>query len=404
MRLQMVASQQVEAMADEPAAPAKPEKIYYRFLDGVRGLAGIGVVLGHMYTALMFFSPDVQVPRRLAQALGIFSLGQTRLDVFIVLSGYSLSMPIVRAGGLMKGGLGRYFERRAGRIIPPYYAALVFTLFMIWFARASGLKPQTPIDFDPAAIITHFLLVHNLSHDLFERLNPPLWSIAVEWQLYLFLPFVLLPLTRRVGPLLAAPISLALGLVPHFFFNGFLDWSRPWFVGLFAMGAAGAWISLDPAPLARRLRDRVPWGKLALLVGGASMGYCFAKRGFYHQHKFLVDPFIGLAAMGLLIFCEKHVSEPRLVVRMLSSKLLGFFGSFSYSLFLIHYPVLVVFWFIQIRFEMSAVARVGLMFSVGLLTVLLFSYAFYLLVERPSLRWLNARRRPRQVLAPSPLA
>ena len=62
---------------------------------------------------------------------------------FIVLSGYSLMIPAARNGGELVGGFRRYIFRRARRILPPYYAALICSIALIlvynvWSARSGG--------------------------------------------------------------------------------------------------------------------------------------------------------------------------------------------------------------------------------------------------------------------------
>ncbi len=52
------------------------------------------------------------------------SWGQVAVDVFIVLSGYCLMLPVARAGGALRGGPVGYMKRRARRILPPMLASL----------------------------------------------------------------------------------------------------------------------------------------------------------------------------------------------------------------------------------------------------------------------------------------
>src|SRR6187549_3444077 len=99
------------------------------YLDGLRALAALYVVLFHAGDCFL----DAERPlhgfaRNLQRAL---SFGHDAVAVFIVLSGYCLMLPVARNGGVLVRGLPDYIARRAWRILPPYFAALLGTLLVI---------------------------------------------------------------------------------------------------------------------------------------------------------------------------------------------------------------------------------------------------------------------------------
>ena len=96
-------------------------------LDGVRGLAALYVVVHHCW--LMSFPG---YPANSGPAwTGPLVYGHFAVVVFIVLSGFSLAIAPARNGWRLDG-LGRYAVRRARRILPPYWVALVFSLVIAW--------------------------------------------------------------------------------------------------------------------------------------------------------------------------------------------------------------------------------------------------------------------------------
>src|SRR6266567_178843 len=101
------------------------------YVDGIRATAALYVALTHAYNyAGVNTNPDA--PRWLKLASGWLGYGHYAVDVFIVISGFCLMFPVVASpGGDLRSGLGRYFKRRALRILPPYYAALFLTLGLI---------------------------------------------------------------------------------------------------------------------------------------------------------------------------------------------------------------------------------------------------------------------------------
>ncbi|HEY1485876.1 MAG TPA: acyltransferase family protein, partial [Micromonosporaceae bacterium] len=158
-----------------------------RGLDGIRGLAALFVVIDHIYLRAFPGYPVDNAPFW----AGWFIYGRFAVVVFIVLSGFSLAVSPARAGWRLDGN-ARFARRRAWRILPPYWAALAFSLVMTWFVVA---QPGWPEPTGQSAVVNGLLL-----QDVIYAPSPnrAFWSIAVEAQLYVFFPLLLL-LIRRIG-------------------------------------------------------------------------------------------------------------------------------------------------------------------------------------------------------------
>src|SRR5437016_5916610 len=118
-------------------------RIRLDFLDGLRGLAALYVVLSHVYSEITWNGGAAHLSHTLLHLLKPLSYGRYAVDVFIVLSGYCLMLPVARsADGKLRGGAGEYLKRRARRILPPYYAALALTLALAalvpWLRQGTG--------------------------------------------------------------------------------------------------------------------------------------------------------------------------------------------------------------------------------------------------------------------------
>src|SRR6201999_4456237 len=118
-------------------------------LDGLRGLAALYVVVNHVFLRAF---PGYTVDNAPFWA-GWFIYGRFAVLVFIVLSGFSLALSPARDDWRL-GEIAAYARRRARRILPPYWAALAFSL-----AVASLIVPQpfrgVP---DPASVLANGLL------------------------------------------------------------------------------------------------------------------------------------------------------------------------------------------------------------------------------------------------------
>ena len=159
-------------------------------LDLLRALAIIVVVIYH--AALFGFKMPGRVDR----------FGWIGVDLFFVLSGYliggQLLTPLLRN---QRMNLGRFFARRALRIMPAYFAILaIYFLLPSWREYPDMSQPLWKFLFSIQNIGLHGGTA--FSHA---------WSLAVEDQFYLVLPFLLLFLCRRPRMAIIVPCLLVAG-------------------------------------------------------------------------------------------------------------------------------------------------------------------------------------------------
>src|SRR4051794_8637826 len=223
-------------------------------LDGIRGLAALFVVVHHTYLESFPGYPVNTGPSWLAWLL----YGHLAVVVFIALSGFSLAVAPARRDWQL-GGKARFAHRRAWRILPPYWAALIFSVIMAW---AVAPQPGSPPP-DGKAVAVYGLLLQDVFGSSVP--NGAFWSIAVEAQLYLVFPLLLLVL-RRAGAIVmvtaVTAVVAAVGLLaPHVSAVGLLIRLTPQFAALFALGLASAGILVA----GDRVR-RLPWQWLALIA------------------------------------------------------------------------------------------------------------------------------------------
>src|SRR4051794_7176791 len=122
-------------------------------LDGVRGLAALLVVVHHVFLRAFPGYPVYRAPFWAAW----FIYGRFAVVVFIVLSGFSLALSPARHGWRLDGGL-RFARRRAWRILPPYWAALAFSLALAWLI----VPPPGQSVPGGKSVLVNGLLVQNL--------------------------------------------------------------------------------------------------------------------------------------------------------------------------------------------------------------------------------------------------
>ncbi len=111
--------------------PRASQRVRLHYLDGVRGLAALFVVWHHVWQFVVVHNAGKALPAWF-RAFAPLKLGGFGVAVFIVLSGYCLTIPVARSTALdLAGGLRGFAFRRARRILPPYYAALILSAVLV---------------------------------------------------------------------------------------------------------------------------------------------------------------------------------------------------------------------------------------------------------------------------------
>jgi peptidoglycan/LPS O-acetylase OafA/YrhL len=235
-------------------------------LDLLRALAIIVVVIYH--AALFGF----KVPGRIDR------FGWIGVDLFFVLSGYliggQLLAPLARGD---KINLGRFFARRALRIMPAYFFIVaVYFLLPSWREYPDMSQP-----------LWKFLLsIQNVALHGGTAFSHA-WSLAVEDQFYLALPFLLLFLFGRPRAAILVPCLIVLGGI---LLRAFLAWKNPSIDGGVSFRAFQAWIYYPT------------WTRLDPLVFGVALAAIEKFRPQCWQRLINCAPWLWLPALGLIAY------------------------------------------------------------------------------------------------------
>jgi peptidoglycan/LPS O-acetylase OafA/YrhL len=289
-------------------------------LDGLRGLAALYVMLFHAWLLSFKHFPHNTGPGYLTWAM----YGRLSVVFFLALSGFSLALGPAgnqwRLGNRRRlGNVARFLRRRAWRILPAYWAALAFSLVIAYHVPASHKGEPTH-----RSIAVFGLLLQ----DVFWAKTPngAFWSVAVEAELYLLFPLLLF-IRRRLGVvLLLAAVTVPVivygavqgvpaegdtGLTPHL-------------APVFAAGIAAAGI-----------RAKLPWHWLAPAAILPVLFVIHFKGSYWTAHHYF---WIDLAITPGLTMLILAVANGRLSW----TRRLDGLGKISYSLYLIHLPILTV--------------------------------------------------------------
>jgi peptidoglycan/LPS O-acetylase OafA/YrhL len=347
-------------------------------------MAAVFVVLNHIFERAWPGAAVVHAP----WWAGEFGYGRLAVIVFIALSGFSLGLGPARAGW-RSNSVVTFAHRRAWRILPPYWAALAFSLVMTWWVLA---QPGWTVP-DGKSVVVYGLLVQDAVST--GSPNRAFWSIAIEAQLYILLPLLLL-IVRRVSALamvaLVTATVVTVGLLgPHVtLMNDALVRFTPDLAVLFAVGVLAAAV----VTAGERTRS-LPWAGYAVVATLAVVALIWVEGSTWaNVNLFWIDlawaPAIGcwLVAIATL--------RPKPLVRVLDTGPLRSLGSFSYSLYLTHMPIVIAVSYGLVLGRISPGTPTFLVLSALLLpTTMAFARIFAAVFELPFQRhrgWVPLRQ------------
>ena len=350
-------------------------------LDGVRGIAALLVVVHH---ALVLLPPPL--PRETMVLLGMSPLaplvvGQPIVILFFVLSGYGLHIALERPFHVFT-----YAVRRLYRLWIPLTAAVALSAglalafggrgngegFAEWVPRVLWNRPE---DSDFPLFLMHLAGTGQLSH---EGLNTVIWSLALELRLSLAMPAIVWALRR--APTLALLASVILGLLAEAALLGLVPGVAPRLAfgdGLFLIddwtGSMLATIAVLPAFtlggwLAARRRS---------LTDKPLKRGCFALAALVAFLLFGL-PSVTVSSLGAGLIIALATAGPALRAA-LSGPLARALGALSYSLYLVHFPVL------HAAANLAGDLPPPLALTIGAAAAFAIAGLFRIVVEKPTL-------------------
>ncbi len=368
-------------MSGAPVSIRVPGRQRLLHVEGLRALAAYVVFIDHAFAQVWNYYSGLRPPSALSLCSYSLVAGHLAVAVFITISGFCLALPVLRDGDHLRSGTRDFLAKRARRILPPYYAALVACLILIQTVIGKPTVTLWNVQLKPSAILSHVVLLQNFVG--VTAINYVFWSIAVEWQIYCLFPW-LVAAWRKLGPSVVVTGGVAIGYAARLALGHTrFAFAAPHFVGLFTLGVLAAYASTSTRPEYVRARRTWPWGWIAasalagacVLTGRWGWELSIAREDF-------IDLPIGVAAAGLLVYAT--TSEQALITRALRWKPLVFIGTFSYSVYLMHAPVLQILWqYVLKPLRLSGVAMFVALMGPGAIVVLGVAYAFHRLFEHP---------------------
>ena len=347
----------------------------YLPIDAMRGIAALSVLFFHLQDD----SPQTAVLKRVLP--GPWKLasdyGRSGVAIFFVISGFVIAYTTRDLGSRVRDGV-RFSIRRQVRLDPPYY--LVIAGVVIVFSSERFVPGLVYQHYTPREVVLNMFYLQGIAK--VPSILGVAWTLCLEVQFYLFVTLLVIAsgwFVRdaaarsrrrrrrrlvRIGASVMAGFSLSLP---------FLGWSAgPWFVGLWWMfwfGMVLCWFAIGQVSQAT---------VLATTCGLAV--WCVAMQAAGHADRWggeWTALLSGLAILALLMTGRMSSRPPRALL---------FFGAISYSLYLIHGPVIDTL--MAAGFKLTGSNRFGavLFYLLGAGVSVGSAVLLRRFVERPSMR------------------
>lgn len=339
----------------------EPKK--YEYIDSLRGIAILLVIVVHAGFVLeytMYYFPQ--------WLINAIHSGQYGVQLFFIVSAYTLTMS--HYNRLDEPNKNKsFFIRRFFRIAPMIYFILIYYIFY---------EINWDLSRFPETSWKDILASMTFTQTLFSGLNkyfPGGWTVSVEFLFYMMLPFICAKIKNLNASivfvllsLLFVPVYEAVFSMINVKFVFFADHYTIFYqLPIFALGILAYWIINDKT-------KEVKSPTLLLLVGTIIL-FCFINL----PHHFI----FGLAFMVLLILLQQHQ------YKLLSNKVIARIGLVSYSMYIIHFPVVHFLNYIQFSRMIPVTGFYSSLFSFILMCIVItaitypISYITYKLIEVP---------------------
>lgn len=327
-------------------------------IDALRAFAALSVLLTHFVS--YFPMSDTVWDVFPAAFEWICDHGGMAVHVFLVIGGFLATRALSPEGRPLDVSPLPLIWKRYVRLVLPCMVAVSLSVLAAWTVEPVLDHEAIPGHATFTQWLAHLLLLQNVLG--FESLSAGVWYVAIDFQLF-SATALLLWLGR--GRVVAPALVLSLAAVSMFWFNRNDDWDNwaLYFFGSYGLGAAAWWAS--------NREQRPVWIADLALVPVSALAVEFRER----------------LAIALLVALTLAIGRRTgFLGGFPEIRPLAFLGWISYSLFLVHFPVLLlangVYAALGLSSPESAMAGLGMAFIASIA----FAAVFYRWIEEPGSR------------------
>ena len=349
----------------------------FPFIDALKAIASQLILLHH----LAFYGPLSEALHRTVPSIIEWLAQDARIavQVFLVIGGFLAAQSLAPKGVLKDIAPFNLIRKRYVKLAIPLIGAVMISIVLSAIARQLYADDAIPASPTVLQILAHATLLHGVLG--VDSLSAGVWYIAIDFQLLTLLLAILwtdrninVDKASWLGQLLVSLFALA----SLFFFNRNSDWDNwaIYFIGAYALGALTYWHGKRGTQLPVLLA-------LSVIVG-AALVIDFRSR--------ILVALLTAIALGLAQLLNWIDSWPQ-------NRLLSWLGKISYSVFLIHFPIILVINGLYVQTVQTIPSQAGnsLYFAaLAWIASLCAGALFHRLVETKLLRWINTNTNRQQ--------
>jgi len=351
-------------------------------IDGLRFIAIISVVLFHLFGFIAEKDNHTYLNNLEFSFLkNIFNHGDLGVNLFFVLSGFILALPFARhyIKFTKKVNLKSYFYRRLTRLEPPYI--ILMTVLCVAYVYSDRIQITEAIN----SFLASLVYSHNIIFNSPSFINVVAWSLEIEIQFYILVPILSLLFSvknknkRRIGILAAIVLAILVSYYSNLKFHFISDYLHYFLIGFLLVDY---FLEDNTKKISTILRSSVSLLSLFML-------FYFDKSYFAFKHGELVWELVLVS----LIFISYYNIIIHKSLSFFSNKIITNIGGMCYSIYLLHYIIIgfVGNPLLKLNFSGNQIINTIIFSFILLLSILIISTVFYLIIERPCMdkNWPN---------------
>ena len=375
------------------------KKEYLTSLSSLRGIAAILVILFHVNVIIFALAPwDSYFSHFIRK-------GYLWVDFFFLLSGF-IMMHVYSESfkSNIRGNFRKFMRSRFARIYPLHlFSFLCMVAYYFWYRANFPMGPNDyAYTFNMQAIWSNLFLIHSLDIHNSLTWNSASWSISTEWWMYVIFPFLLIPF-RKISDW--KKILILFSVIAGYLFV--IYYLHPM--------SMSQWGSVDPQTK-NSLDVTYDYGFVRCFFGFlfGMLLYELYRIGWARHHlkkdivwiltvaavitalSFPLSDFIPVILFGSIILVS--VYSEGVGRKILNLKPLIYLGDISYSLYLMHLPIMFFLFnyfkrFSWVKFQNPDQKTAWFYTTIFLIVVIVVSSLTYRFVEMPMRQKINRNKR-----------
>lgn len=371
------------------------KKNYLSSLTSLRGLAAILVILFHINIICFALAPWDSPFGHFIQK------GYLWVDFFFLLSGFIMMHVYSESfGHSIKENFKKFLHSRFARIYPLHlFSFLCMVAYYFWYQANFTMRPEDyAYTFNMKAILSNFFLIHSMDIHKSLTWNSASWSISVEWWMYVIFPFILIPFRKITD---WKKIFVFFGVIAGYLFiiyylhpltaatNGSTDPHTKNILDVtYDYGFIRCFFGFLFGMLLYELY-RFGWGRQHL---NKNIVWILAMVSIVTVMTIPMSDLIPVMIFAILILVSVYAEG--IGKRILNLRPLTYLGNISYSLYLMHLPIMFFLLnylkrFPRIKLDNPDWRTAWLYASIYLAIVILVSILTYHFIEIPMRRQIN---------------